>query len=100
MSLVDSLVVGTDIAHFGWKSDSGVRSLSFLVPTLLQVVAQKLGLALLKPSPTTLPENGTNSSADLVEAVSLVICEEITWRPSFFWSLVSVDCRPHFSFYQ
>ena len=66
-----------------------------MVPTLLQVVvAQKLGPALLRPSPTTHPENGTNSSADLVEAVSLVICEEITWRPIFSWSLVSVDCRP------
>ena len=46
--------------------------------------AQKFGPALLRPSPTTYPENGTNSSADLVEAVSLVICEEITWRPFFF----------------
>ena len=68
-----------------------------MVPTLLQVVAQKLGPALLRPSPTTLPENGTNSSADLVESVSLVICEEITWRPFFFRSLVTVDCRPQFS---
>ena len=46
---------------FSWWSDSGVRSLSFLVPTLLQViVAQKFGPALLRPSPTTHPENGTN----------------------------------------
>ena len=34
--------------------------------------------------PATYPENCTNLSADLVEAVSLVICEEITWRPFFF----------------
>ena len=45
--------------------------------------AQKFGPALLRPSPTTYPENGTNPCADLVEAVSLVICEEITWRPIF-----------------
>ena len=53
---------------------------------------QKFGPALLGPSPTTNPENGTNPCADLVEAESLVICEEITWRPRFFWSLVPVDC--------
>ena len=56
--------------------------------------AQKFGPVLLRPSPTTYPENGTNPCADLVEVESLVICEEITWRPSSFWSLVSVDCRP------
>ena len=46
-----------------------------------------------RPSPTTYPENGTNSSADLVEAVSLAICEEITWRPIFFgcWFRSIVD---------
>ena len=55
--------------------------------------AQKFGPVLI-PSPTTYPENGTNPCADLVEAESLVICEEITWRPLFFWSLVPVDCRP------
>ena len=26
--------------------------------------------------------------AELVDADSLVICEEITWRPFFFWSMV------------
>ena len=56
--------------------------------------AQKFGPALLRPSPTTYPKNGTNPCADLVEAESLVICEEITWRPLLFWSLVPVDCRP------
>ena len=54
--------------------------------------AQKFGPALLRPSPTTYSENGTNPCADLVEAESLVICKEITWRPLFFWSLVPVDC--------
>ena len=46
--------------------------------------AQKFGPASFRPSPRTFPENGTNPSADLVEAVSSVICEEITWRPIFF----------------
>ena len=48
------------------------------------------GPAPLGPSPTTYPENCTNQSADLVEAVSLVICEEITWRPFFFGCRIRV----------
>ena len=46
--------------------------------------AQKSGPVLARPSPATYPESCTNLSADLVEAVSLVICEEITWRPFLF----------------
>ena len=48
-------------------------------------ITQKFGPALLRPSPTTDPENCTNQSADLAEAASLVICEDITWRLFFFW---------------
>ena len=60
-----------------WLSGCGI----FAVADLLK----KSGPVLSRPSPATHPENCTNQSADLVEAVSLVICEEITWRPSFFW---------------
>ena len=49
--------------------------------------AQKFGPALHRPPPMTYPENSTNPCAELVEAESLVICEEITWRPLFFWLL-------------
>ena len=41
------------------------------------------GRLFTRPSPTTYPENCTNPCAELVEAESLVICEEITWRPFF-----------------
>ena len=45
---------------------------------------QKSGPVLARPSPATYPKSCTNLCADLVEAVSLVICEEITWRPFLF----------------
>ena len=65
------------------------------VSTLLQVdwFCSEVRAGSFRPSPTTYPENGTNPSADLVEAVSLVICEEITWRPIFFgrWFRSTVD---------
>ena len=96
-------IVGTDINFFSWWSDSEIRDPLLLVSIYCQVIsfAQKFGPALLRPSPTTYPENNTNPCADLVEAESLVICEEITWRPLFFWCLVPVDCRPRSNnFYQ
>ena len=89
-------IVGTDIKCFSWWSDSGIRNpSSLLVPTSLQVdwFRSEVRAGSFRPSPTTYPENGTNPSADLVEAVSLVICEEITWRPIFFgrWFRSIVD---------
>ena len=78
--LVGGLIPGIGVRHIvpallvHWFR-SGVRAGSF------------------RPSPTTYPENGTNPCADLVEAVSLVICEEITWRPIIFgcWFRSIVD---------
>ena len=76
----------TEINCFSWWFDSGIQK-SISVASTTTSSAQKFGPALHRPSPTTYPENSTNPCAELVEAESLVICEEITWRPLFFWSL-------------
>ena len=46
---------------------------------------QKSEPVLARPSSASYPESCTSLCADLVEALSLVICEEITWRPFLFW---------------
>ena len=59
-------------------------------------LTQKFEPTLHRPSPTTCSENGTNPSADLVGAISSVICEVITWRPFFFWFTVPGICGTAF----
>ena len=82
----------TEINCFSLWFNSGIRKSISVVSTTTSS-AQKFGPALHRPSSTTYPENSTSPCAELVEAESLVICEEITWRPLFFWSLVDCGLR-------
>ena len=72
----------TEINYFSWWFDSRIQE-SIGTTSATSSSTQKFGPALHRPSPTTYPENSTNPCAELVEAESLVICEEITWRPFF-----------------
>ena len=77
----------TEIKFYSWWFDSKIQE---SIDTTTTSSAQKFGPALHRPSPTTYPENSTNPCAELVEAESLVICEEITWRPVFIGRLGTV----------
>ena len=81
-SLRFKLPAWTKINCFSWWYDSGIQK-SISVVSTTTVPLRSSGRLFTRPSPTTYPENCTNPCAELVEAESLVICEEITWRPFF-----------------